>query len=715
MKQVLQNLQNGDVILEDVPAPKVRPGHVLVRTVRSLISIGTERMLNDFASAGYIGKAKRQPEKVKEVLVKAQTDGFVATYEAVKDKLEQPLPMGYCNVGEVIEVGTGVDGVLPGDLVASNGPHSEIVLLPKHLCAKVPDGVTPEAASFTVVGSIALHGIRLLQPTLGETVVVVGLGLIGQIACQLLQANGCQVIGLDHNPERVALAREFGVDAIATDDPVSYVQRNTNGIGADAVLITAATKSNQVISQAAQMARKRGRVVLTGVVGLELQRSDFYEKEITFQVSCSYGPGRYDPEYEKRGHDYPIGYVRWTEQRNFGAILRLLKNGGLKTESLVSKRAPFSDAKAVYAGLSKSDALGVVLEYGDNRSLDELLAGRVEIIAETKQSLSGSAIGFIGAGPFAQSKLLPLLKKAGADVATICTSSGVSGSIAARRFGVRHSVNDPDLLLEDPKIGAVVIATPHNTHAKFTMRAMRAGKHVFVEKPLTLTEHELDEIVELRSELTQHDSGTPYVMVGFNRRFAPMAKKMKEVVDKRTGPLFSTYLVNAGHIPADNPYQDPEVGGGRIIGEACHFIDYMMFLTGSRIVSVSALKMMDKMSFDTEDNVAINLAFADGSLGQINYIAKGSKRFPKERVTVMWDGKVAELDNYRYLRFFGCSERNSKALWQDKGHAGELVAFNNFLNGEGPEPISFEEIEHTMRATFASIRSMRSGGTKQSV
>ena len=686
-----------------------RRGHLTIRTTASLISAGTERMVTDFAKAGMISKARQQPEKVRQVLDKVRTDGLMTTYEAVTAKLDQPLPLGYCNTGRVIAVGDGVEGFEIGDRVASNGAHAEVVQVPQNLCAKIPDGVADDQAAFTVISSIALQGIRLIQPTLGEVVVVSGLGLIGLIAVQLLVANGCRVIGFDPNADRVAQARALGADAHALAegvDPVQLATDATRGRGVDAVLITAATKSSALIKQAANMCRMRGRVVLTGVIGLELDRNDFYTKEISFQVSCSYGPGRYDPSYEDQGQDYPLGFVRWTEQRNFEAILDLMAAGRLNAAQLITHRAPFAEAAQAYEKLSDADQIGILLEYDQSQPEADLMVPTVTVAAGTATK-GPRTLGLIGAGNFTQVTMLPAIKSGGGTIAAVATRQGQSGSIAARRAGIEKSVSDHQILLDDPAIPSVMITTPHNSHAKLVMDTMRAGKNCFVEKPLCLSEAELDEICALRAELATQRGTAPMVFVGFNRRFAPLAQKMRAATQNRNAPGFGHYLANAGAIPADHWTQDPATGGGRIIGEACHFIDFLTFLAGSPITTVTALKQAPQGQ-DLEDNVAITLGFADGSVGQVAYIACGNKGFPKERCTWMYDGKVLELDNFRKLTGFGA--KGGSGMRQNKGHAEEVRAFLDAVEAGRDAPITWAETENVMRATFAAVRSMRAGG-----
>lgn len=711
MKQIVQNLKSGEVRTEEVAAPPVQPGHVVIQTSCSLISAGTERMLLEFGRAGWIEKARQQPEKVKQVLDKIRTDGLGPTIESVRAKLDQPIPMGYSNVGRVIEVGPDVEGFRVGDRVVSNGPHAEIVLVPKHLAARIPDEVEDDEAVFTVLSAIGLQGIRLLRPTLGETIAVFGLGLIGLLSVQILKAHGARVLGFDFDAARVELARSFG--AVAEDlsqgtDPIRAALAVTREIGVDGVLVTAATKSDELMHQAAQMCRKRGRIVLTGVTGLNLQRSDFYEKELTFQVSCSYGPGRYDPRYEEQGQDYPIGFVRWTEQRNFEAVLELMRQKRLITKPLISERVPLEQVERAYDAVAAKSVIGVVLTYpqptGD-RQRRELLS-RVVRHCEPRTASDRMVCGLIGAGGFAQQKIFPALVKAGARLKWVGTAKGFSGATAARRFGIEESTTETERILEDPEVNAVVIATRHDSHASLVVRALEAGKSVFVEKPLCLKPDELDRIVETYRRAEGSGPRRPILMVGYNRRFAPLTDLLCSRLSGRKSPLSMIFTCNAGAIPACHWTQDPSAGGGRILGEACHFIDLLHFLTGeAEITRVAALKHGLDEPGNLGDTVSITLRFADGSLGQINYFANGARSFPKERLEVFGDGRVLRIDNFRRLEGFGC--RASKRCWrQDKGHDQEIRAFVEAVRSGGQSPIAFESLLNTTRASFAVVEAI---------
>lgn len=709
MRQVLQNLRSGETTLADVPCPMVRAGHLLIQSRASLISAGTERMLVEFGKGGLIAKARAQPDKVRQVLDKIKTDGLMPTLETVFARLDEPLPLGYCNAGVVLDVGAGVEGYSVGDHVVSNGAHAEVVCVPVNLCAKVPDGVASEEAAFTVLSAIALQGIRLIEPTLGERVVVTGLGLIGLVATQLLLANGCRVLGVDLDERKLALAREFGAETVNVGkggDPVAAATAFSDGRGVDAVLITASAKSNEIVHQAAQMCRKRGRVVLVGVVGLDLKRSDFYEKELSFQVSCSYGPGRYDSSYEDKGQDYPFGFVRWTEQRNFEAILDLMSAGRLKIAPMIERSIPFDEAPGVYDKLSESkNALGLVLQYPDAPDLRRTIAIGSDNAPST-DSGGQAVIGAIGAGNYAKLTLLPAFAKTSAVLRTIASAGGVSARHVGAKFGFQQTTTDYHEILSDASINAVVITTRHNSHARLVIEALEAGKHVFVEKPLALNEEELT-----RVEAAAANHADLQLFVGFNRRFSPHAVKMASLVAARSEPLTMIMTVNAGFIPPDHWTQDPQVGGGRIIGEGCHWIDLMACLTGSRVERVSASKVGEwKGVGRADDKMTITLSFADGSMGTIHYFANGHKAFPKERLEVFGDGRILAMDNFRMLRgygFGGFSKLKTPRL--DKGHHAETTRFVESVAKGGEPLISLGSIVNTTRASFAALASIESG------
>ena len=703
MKQILQSLKTGATEVAEVPCPTARRGQLLIRTSRTLVSVGTERMLVEFGKAGWIEKARQQPDKVRMVLDKIKTDGLMPTLEAVFNKLDQPLPLGYCNVGSVMQAGGGVSGFEVGDRVVSNGKHAEAVCVPINLCAKVPPQVSDEEAAFTVLGAIALQGIRLVQPTLGETVVVTGLGLIGLVTVQLLRAHGCRVLGLDFDPAKLELAKQFGAEVVnlgAGADPVAAAQAFSRGRGVDAVIVTASTKSNEPMHQAALMCRKRGRIVLVGVTGLELSRADFFEKELTFQVSCSYGPGRYDPSYEEKGNDYPVGFVRWTEQRNFEAVLDMMADGRLNVKPLISHRFSVTEAEQAYELVGGSaPSLGILLEYPTAAEKPEatLRQSTVKLPAAPGAPTTGAAsIAFVGSGNYATAVLIPAFKDAGARLKVVASSGGVTGVHAGRKFGFESTTTDTDGVFTDPDVQAIVLSTRHDTHADMACKALRAGKHVFVEKPLALKHEELAQIEQAIAEGTRNGRA-PMVMVGFNRRFATQVQKVKSLLKGVTGPKSFIMTVNAGAIPAEHWTQDREVGGGRIVGEACHFIDLLRYLAGSAITG----HRVSVMDTKTRDTVSIELSFADGSIGTVHYFANGSKAFPKERLEVFAAGRVLQLDNFRKLTGFAWPGFTKMNLWkQDKGQKACASAFVQAVASGGASPIPFEELLEVARVTI---------------
>lgn len=710
MKQVLQDLSSGRTELVEAPAPKVRAGHLLIDTTVSLISTGTERMLVDFGRAGLLAKARQQPDRVAQVLQKVRTDGLLTTVEAVRSKLAQPIPLGYCNVGRVRAAGDGVGGYRSGDRVVSNGPHADVVSVPKNLVARIPDGVSDEAAAFTVVASIGLQGIRLAGPTLGEAFVVSGVGLIGLLTVQLLRAHGCRVLAVDFDPGKLALARGFGAqtcDLSAGEDPIAAGIAFSRGAGVDGVIITASTKSSDPVTQAARMCRKRGRIVLVGVTGLELNRADFYEKELSFQVSCSYGPGRYDADYEERGHDYPIGHVRWTEQRNFEAVLDMLADGRLETGPLVSHRHAFTDAPAAYETLAgDKGALGIVLVYehdSEARHARTVTLRPAEAPAGPAPRAGRPVVGFVGAGNYASRMLIPAFRAAGAELHSVASSGGTNAVVHGRRSGFRNATSDAGRLIADPAINTVAIVTRHDSHARLAIEALNAGKHVFVEKPLALTLDELDRVGEA------HAASGCHLMVGFNRRFAPQVQTMRRLLDGVREPKAFVMVMNAGAVPRDHWTQDPLVGGGRIIGEACHYIDLMRHLAGAAIVSVAARRMGDSDALPVaEDKASITLGFADGSFGTIHYLANGGSSFPKERIEVFAAGGTLQLDNFLKLRGFGWPGFRSQSLWrQDKGQTACAAAFLDAVETGGSCPIPADQLHEVARVTIEAAEMLR--------
>lgn len=713
MKQILQNLSTGVTEVAEIPYPTCPARHVNIRARSSLISLGTERMLVGFGKANPLQKARQQPDKVRMVLDKARTDGVGATLDAVKSKLAQPLAMGYCSAGVVIE-SLDTDFAV-GERVVSNGPHAEVVCVPRNLVARIPDGVSMEAASFAPVGAIGLQGIRLAAPQLGETIVVVGLGLIGLLSVQLLRAQGCHVIGVDFDAAKAALAESYGASAIVLEegmDPVREVLARAAVDGVDAVLITASTKSSDPVRQAAGMCRKRGRIVLVGVTGMELSRSDFYEKELSFQVSCSYGPGRYDPFYEEQGNDYPVGFVRWTAQRNFDAVLQLMADGRLDVDALISERYDLANARQAYEEVATSrSALGIIIDYEEEEG-EHLRDRQVPVsasLARTTAALSGKVgVAFVGAGNYASRILIPAFREAGVDLRQIVSQKGVSAAHHGKALGFASASTEIDSVLDDDSVDVVVVATRHDTHAEYASRALEAGKQVFVEKPMALNEAELQRVVECAGKATTLPGDC--LMVGFNRRFAPHVMQAKKLLAGRAEPKSFIFTMNAGHIPADSWVQSAEKGGGRVIGEACHYIDLMRHLAGCSITSVEARSMGRNDAFEiVEDKCVITLGFEDGSIGSIQYFANGGSRFPKERIEVFANDAVLQLDNFRTLRAFGWQgTKGGKLFKQDKGQEACVKQYvQNVAAGKGAT-IPFDELVEVSRATLEADRLIRS-------
>jgi predicted dehydrogenase/threonine dehydrogenase-like Zn-dependent dehydrogenase len=699
MKQIIQELKSGRTVLAEVPAPCARPGCVLVRTSRSLVSLGTERMLVEFGRAGLIDKARQQPEKVRQALDKIKTDGLLPTLDAVFRKLNQPLPLGYCNAGRVIAVGAGVDGFRVGDRVASNGPHAEIVCVPVNLAARIPDGVSDEQAAFTVIGAVGLQGVRLIAPTFGETVVVVGLGLVGLVSAQLLAAHGCRVIGVDLDPGKLDLAARHGALPVAPgQDPVQAVLAATGGLGCDAVLVAASSPSDEIMHQAAAMARKRGRIVLVGVVGLNLRRADFYEKELTFQVSCSYGPGRYDEAYEQKGRDYPPGYVRWTEKRNFEAILQALADRRLDVAPLITERVPLEGYETVYGDMRKRGSIASILSYPETDAPPERL-----VRLRPAAGASTGVVGLIGAGQFADSTLVPCLAKAGLRLKTVVSAGGLSAALQGRKGGFECAATEAKAVWEDPAIDLVVIATRHNLHAGLVCEALAAGKHVFVEKPLCLNRAEFDRI---RAAAEAASANGRYLLVGFNRRFAPLSLKAKALLGG--GPMSIVATMNAGAIPAGHWVHDPEVGGGRIIGEACHLIDLCRDWAGSPVTAV-CMNALGPDARENTDNATILLRMANGSQAVVNYFANGSKAYPKERIEAFSKERTLVVENWRKLAGYGFKGFSAASSGLDKGHAEQFRRVAQWLRAGGLPPLSLEDVLNSTDASLAAVESLKTG------
>lgn len=699
MNQLILNLKTGRLSLDTVPVPQVGAGQVLIRSRRSLVSPGTERMLVEFGRGSLLSKAYQQPERVRQVLDKIKTDGLRPTINAIRRRLDQPVPLGYCNAGEVLAVGYGVMDLRIGQRVASNGPHAEVICVPRKLVAPIPDGVSDDEAAFTVAGAIALHSIRLVGTTLGETVVVMGLGLIGQLTASLLAIHGCQVIGIDPDGERCDLARKRGITVLnpAKIDVVRAVREQT-GDGADGVVIAAASESGEVMAQAARMSRQRGRVVVSGVVPMQLNRTDFFAKELTLQVSHSYGPGRHDVQYEQRGHDYPIAYVRWTENRNFQEVLRLLSEKKLRVDDLIDDIVPLTHFADVYAPKNQHRSIATLFSYPDAIDLSPVVQLR-----EPQFLGSSGGVGMIGAGDFADATLLPALVSAGLTPRLIASAGGLNATRLARKFGIAQSTSDHRQILEDPAIDLCVIATRHDSHAQLTIAALQAGKHVFVEKPLALFDHELRDIIA-----AQQQSGRT-VTVGFNRRFSPFVQKMKALLGGATShsvPMNVVATMNAGAVPPDSWLHDRAIGGGRLLGEAVHLVDLITFLTGSRVTRV-CLNAMGQNSTEITDSATLLLHHENGATGTVHYFANGSAAYAKERVEAYSQGRTLVLDNYRQLTGYGFKKFSSMRGRQDKGHRDLMMCVATLLRAGGAAPIPFTDSVNATQTLLAALQSGR--------
>ncbi len=712
MKQLLQNLRDGKTLVVDVPCPSARAGTALVRTAASLVSAGTERTLVSFAEKNLLGKARSRPDLVRQMIDKARREGILPTLEAAFNRLDQPMPLGYSSAGTIMAVGNGLKGFQVGDRVACAGGgfavHAEYAVVPQNLLVRLPPQVDFESAAFTTLGAIALHGFRLAQPQIGERVAIIGLGLLGLLAAGIAHAAGCPVLGIDLAPQRVELARSMGFQAVLRAEAQDASRALSGGQGYDVVLVCADARTSDPVELAGLLARDRGRVVAVGAVGLEIPRKLYYEKELSFQVSRSYGPGRYDSAYEERGQDYPIGYVRWTEGRNLEFYVELLGSGSVDVKPLISHRFPIAQAPEAYeliTGKRREPFLGVLLTYPETS--EERPASLVALGSPTHAPLAREpGLGVLGAGSYASAVFLPAIKKAGGTrPLVIASASGLSARHAAGRFGYAAASSDEKAVLENPDIQVVAILTRHQQHARQTLAALRAGKAVYCEKPLAIHAEELAEI-----ETALASENLPLLTVGFNRRFAPFSKKLIEFLGQRSEPLAAHYRVNAGFIPLNHWLHDPAQGGGRIIGEGCHFIDYLTFLVGQPPVRVSAAALPDGGVY-RQDNVVITLTFPDGSLGTLEYLANGDKSFPKERAEVFCGGKVAVLDDFRTLELVRQGRRQTlrSRLGQDKGHLASWQGFLSAVRQGGQPPIPYDQLVGVTRATFAALQSLNSG------
>jgi len=709
MKQLLQNLRDGRTVVEEVPIPTPRAGMALVKTAASLVSAGTERMVVEFAEKSLAGKARSRPDLVKQVLDKARREGLLATVQSALNRLDQPMALGYSSAGTIVALGSDMGGFKVGQRVACAGGgyavHAEYAVVPRNLLALLPKNLDFESAAFATLSAIALHGFRLAEPQVGERVAVIGLGLLGLLAGQIAAAAGCQVFGVDIDPRRVTLAASLGLGAVVRSKAVDSAQAFTAQRGFDVVLICADTPSADPVELAGTLARDRARVVAVGAVGLELPRKLYYEKELSFINSRSYGPGRYDASYEEAGRDYPIGYVRWTEGRNLEAVLELMADGKLQTAPLISHRFPIEKAASAYeiiTGKKKEPFLGVLLTYDPKR---EDAGGRV-LFPIVRRQTSDVRLGVLGAGNFANAMLLPSIKKAGGiELVGIASAGGLQAQHSARKFGFAYAASSDDEIINDPKVNTVAILTRHDSHADLVVKALKAGKNVFVEKPLAINSDQLSAISKaLKAE------GCPLMAVGFNRRFSPLARGLSTFYSDRTEPMHVHYRVNAGSIPLNHWTQDPAIGG-RIIGEACHFVDFITFLVGAAPVSVSAHGLPDGGKY-REDNVSMTFTFPDGSLGIVDYLANGDRSVAKERVEVFCGGKVAILDDFRSLETVEDGKRKEVKGRQDKGWVDEWKAFARAIREGGEPPVPYEQLIGVTKSTFAAVESIRNSSAK---
>jgi len=713
LKQVLQNRKTGRPFVAEVPVPAIQAGRVMVRTVASLISAGTERAAVELVSKGLIHEARQRPDLVKAVVSKVKSEGLLNTIGAVRDKMAASQALGYSAAGIVTGVARDVEEFKLGDRVACAGvgfaSHAEVISVPKNLCVTLPANVPFEAGAFGTLGAIALQGVRLAAPTLGESIVVIGLGLVGQLTVQLLKANGCRVFGLDLDHSRVALARNLGADdaAVSDDDAAKAIERWTRGRGADAVLVTAATESSQPVELAAKISRMKGRVVVVGATGLDIPRQPFYLRELSLTISMSYGPGRYDPDYEEHGHDYPFPYVRWTEQRNIESFLDLVGQKRIDVDKLISHRFPIEDAEGAYqliSGAANEPYLGVVLKYDP----DSPLQSRITLTSDAPQRANKEdrvGVGVVGAGGYLQNVLLPQFKTVGVAFRSIATASGVSAHDVGKRFGFAEAVSTADEVINDPSVSLLVVGTRHDLHAELAIKALGLNKHVFVEKPLALSEDELSAVLDAAT------NSSAQLMVGYNRRFSPLARQAKTFFEARNAPLSIVYRVNAGRIPKDHWLQDPVQGGGRIIGEVCHFVDFMEYITGALPVSVFAESVKgDNVLRLNDDSVLVTLRFADGSNGSIAYLGEGDRALAKERVEIFGAGRSFVIDDFRRgIGYKDGREEQTTLRAQDKGQLDEVRALCESILKPDAAPITLEELAVTSLTTFRILDSLRTG------
>jgi predicted dehydrogenase/threonine dehydrogenase-like Zn-dependent dehydrogenase len=727
MKQVFQHARTGEITVAEVPAPQLLPNCVLVRIAASVVSAGTERASAEFAGKSLLQKAKSRPDLVREVVSKIQRDGVFSAWAAVRSRLDRPQTPGYSSAGTVIALAEEITDLQPGDRVACAGAglavHAEVACVPRLLLARIPERnpgeeVSFDEASFATLGAVALHGIRNAEVKLGELVAVIGLGLLGHLTVQLLKAAGCRVLGMDIDQSRATLATHLGADAVAVSAPEfrDLCVDQSCGAGVDAVLITAETPSSDPVNLAGAIARERAIVVAVGTVGIDIERRAYYEKELDFRVSRSYGPGRYDAAYEQKGRDYPIGYVRWTETRNMATFLQFLAEKKVNVAPLITHRFSIELAPSAYeliTGKSGKPFLGVVIQYSgmgdESRTLELVPEPTAAVVPLSELAANGISVGLLGGGAFATGTLVPALKASGdAALVGICTATGAHAHHAAQKFGFRYCTTDEAQLIHDPTLNTLVIATRHHLHAGQVLAALRAGKHVFCEKPLCLSEDELGTIA--RAYLGIASAQRPALMVGYNRRFAHMTAQLKSFLTPISEPLALHYRVNAGSLPPDHWVNDREQGGGRVLGEVCHFVDLLMFLAASPIVEIEGRGLRSSQRY-SGDNVLISIRFADGSEGTISYLANGDRAFSKERLEVFGGGAVAVLEDFRRLDLVReGNKRTIQSRWrQDKGHRGEWTAFVESVRQKREGPISFDELVCSTLATLRIQESVATG------
>src|SRR5437867_157412 len=727
MRQLVQSIRTGSVRVMDVPTPRIEPNHVFVRVAASLISSGTERMVAEFAGKGLLRKGLARPDLVRQVLDKARREGILTALEVVRNRLDRPLSLGYSNAGTVVAVGEQVTDLSVGQRVACGGmgyaSHAEFVAVPRNLVVPIPDGtgqrralqtISFEEAAFTTVGAIAVHGLRLANVQLGETLAVLGLGLIGLLVVQVAKAAGCVVLGMDPNQERCRMATTLGCDGTAcSSEEMKALVHARSAVGAvDAVLITAATASSEPVELAGVISRDRGTIVAVGLTGMDIPRKLYYEKELTFRVSRSYGPGRYDPAYEEKGQDYPLGYVRWTENRNMQAFLQLVADGKVDSKPLVTHRFEIEDAVRAYdlvTGRTEEPSLGVLITYPDQLALSQRIALRPMSPASPAELVT---IGLLGAGQFATSILLPAINRTpGVTLVGVCAATGPHARYAGDKFSFQYCTSDEKDILRDPSINTVVIATRHHLHAPQVMAALDAEKHVFCEKPLCVNEGELKAIARLYLSHGDHVR-RPVLMVGYNRRFALLASHLKAFVADVHEPIVMNYRVNAGIVPLDNWIHDRDEGGGRIIGEVCHFVDFLTFLVGALPIRAH-VRVLPNGGLYQDDNLVVMLEFANHSLGTITYVANGDRRFPKERLEVFGGGVVGVLDDFRKLELLAGGRRRVFRSWfyQDKGHLAGWEHFVRAVKEGAGLPIPVEELVSTSLVTLRIVEALRTGET----